>query len=270
MAVVGRLLLIFCLISSVYGLGASVYGARGGGREWVDSGRRTMYVIAAMAAIAFVILDVAFITSNFSYKSSRAARARRRRPSIAPRRSGPHSRVLAAAVGAAALLVVEPGAAADAPQGASTNYPLYGAQSVLFNVQPGFFFVRAQRAVRRQPLRDHERRLPSEGAGLDLLLRHTTMMIHPPMLYSGYTLLTVPFAFAVGALITRQARAPSGSQVTRRFALGRVAVPRHRDSARRALVLHRAGLGRLLGLGPGRERGADAVAVLRRPSSTRS
>jgi cytochrome c-type biogenesis protein CcmF len=44
------------------------------------------------------------------------------------------------------------------------------------------------------------------------------MMIHPPMLYSGYTLLTIPFAFAVGALISGRL----GSQwiaVTRRFAL---------------------------------------------------
>ncbi len=30
------------------------------------------------------------------------------------------------------------------------------------------------------------------------------MMIHPPMLYSGYTLFAVPFAFAIGALITRR------------------------------------------------------------------
>ena len=30
------------------------------------------------------------------------------------------------------------------------------------------------------------------------------MMIHPPMLYSGYTLFAVPFAFAVGALVTRR------------------------------------------------------------------
>ena len=30
------------------------------------------------------------------------------------------------------------------------------------------------------------------------------MMIHPPMLYSGYTLFAVPFAFAIGALVTRR------------------------------------------------------------------
>ncbi len=40
----------------------------------------------------------------------------------------------------------------------------------------------------------------------------------------------------------------------------RLGPPRLRPPARRPLVLHRARLGRLLGLGPGRERGADAVA----------
>ena len=30
------------------------------------------------------------------------------------------------------------------------------------------------------------------------------MMIHPPMLYSGYTLFAIPFAFAVAALVTRR------------------------------------------------------------------
>jgi cytochrome c-type biogenesis protein CcmF len=45
---------------------------------------------------------------------------------------------------------------------------------------------------------------PAEGAGLNPLLRHPSMMIHPPMLYSGYTLFTVPFAFAIGALVTRR------------------------------------------------------------------
>ena len=44
------------------------------------------------------------------------------------------------------------------------------------------------------------------------------MMIHPPMLYSGYTLFAVPFAFAVGALIVRRVDAEWIS-ATRRFAL---------------------------------------------------
>ena len=44
------------------------------------------------------------------------------------------------------------------------------------------------------------------------------MAIHPPMLYSGYVFFTIPFAFAVGALITRRLDA-SWIRSTRRFAL---------------------------------------------------
>src|SRR4051794_24349721 len=58
----------------------------------------------------------------------------------------------------------------------------------------------------------------AEGAGLNPLLRHPSMMIHPPMLYSGYTLFAVPFAFAVGALITRRVDA-EWIRVTRPFTL---------------------------------------------------
>src|SRR5205807_9762713 len=59
---------------------------------------------------------------------------------------------------------------------------------------------------------------PAEGAGLHPLLRHPSMMVHPPMLYSGYTLFTIPFAFAVGALVTRRLDA-EWIALTRRFAL---------------------------------------------------
>src|SRR5919202_6069976 len=59
---------------------------------------------------------------------------------------------------------------------------------------------------------------PQDGVGLNPLLRHPSMMIHPPMLYSGYTLFAVPFAFAVGALAVRRVDAEWFS-ATRRFAL---------------------------------------------------
>ncbi|MEY2517645.1 MAG: cytochrome c-type biosis protein CcmF, partial [bacterium] len=59
----------------------------------------------------------------------------------------------------------------------------------------------------------------TEGNGLNPLLRHPSMMIHPPMLYSGYTLFAIPFAFAIGALATRQVGAADWIRSTRRFAL---------------------------------------------------
>ncbi|HEX4669732.1 MAG TPA: cytochrome c-type biogenesis CcmF C-terminal domain-containing protein [Solirubrobacterales bacterium] len=60
--------------------------------------------------------------------------------------------------------------------------------------------------------------VPADGIGLNPLLQHPSMMIHPPMLYSGYVSLTVPFAFAIGALITRRLDA-EWIRSTRRFAL---------------------------------------------------
>jgi cytochrome c-type biogenesis protein CcmF len=43
-----------------------------------------------------------------------------------------------------------------------------------------------------------------DGNGLDPLLQYWTMAIHPPNLYLGYVGSTVPFAFAIAALITKQ------------------------------------------------------------------
>jgi cytochrome c-type biogenesis protein CcmF len=59
---------------------------------------------------------------------------------------------------------------------------------------------------------------PANGAGLNPLLQHPSMMIHPPMLYSGYVAFTIPFAFAIGALVARRLDA-EWIRATRRFAL---------------------------------------------------
>lgn len=42
----------------------------------------------------------------------------------------------------------------------------------------------------------------SDGQGLNPLLRHPGMIIHPPMLYLGFVSFVIPFAFAVAALVT--------------------------------------------------------------------
>ncbi len=44
--------------------------------------------------------------------------------------------------------------------------------------------------------------LPPDGRGLNPLLRHPGMIIHPPMLYLGFVSFVIPYAFAMAALIT--------------------------------------------------------------------
>jgi cytochrome c-type biogenesis protein CcmF len=211
MAVVGRVLLIFCLVSCIYGFGASLYGARGGGRQWVDSGRRAMYMLALMAAISFVILDIAFLSSNFSYNivasgSSTTTPTFYRAAAIWSTQQGSLLLwvLLLSSWSSLALLLTRRRVPEIVPY----------AQSVLF-VLSGFFI--GLTVLFANPFATSSTP-PSEGAGLDPLLRHTTMMIHPPMLYSGYTLLMVPFAFAVGALVSGRLSV-DWIAVTRRFAL---------------------------------------------------
>jgi cytochrome c-type biogenesis protein CcmF len=44
---------------------------------------------------------------------------------------------------------------------------------------------------------------PADGNGLNPLLQYPEMVLHPPMLYLGYVGFSVPFAFALGALMMR-------------------------------------------------------------------
>src|ERR1700744_2297820 len=210
MASAGRVLLILCLLSSVYGLGASLYGGRSGQREWVDSGRRAMYSILLMSAIAFVILDIAFITSDFSYKivasgSSTTTPLFYRAAAIWSTQQGSLLLwvMLLSFWSSLALLVTRRRVREIVPYAQSVllGFSIFFVGLIVFFANPF--------ATSATP--------PSEGAGLDPLLRHTTMMIHPPMLYSGFTLLLVPFAFCIGALASGRLGA-EWIQVTRRFA----------------------------------------------------
>jgi len=44
--------------------------------------------------------------------------------------------------------------------------------------------------------------IPQDGNGMNPLLRHAGMVIHPPMLYLGFVGFTIPYAFAMAALIS--------------------------------------------------------------------
>jgi cytochrome c-type biogenesis protein CcmF len=45
---------------------------------------------------------------------------------------------------------------------------------------------------------------PADGRGLNPQLQNPGMMIHPPMLYLGYISITIPFAFAMAALLSKR------------------------------------------------------------------
>jgi cytochrome c-type biogenesis protein CcmF len=59
---------------------------------------------------------------------------------------------------------------------------------------------------------------PTDGQGLNPLLRHPGMVIHPPMLYLGFVASVIPYAFAMAALITGRTD-DRWIRVTRRWTL---------------------------------------------------
>jgi len=211
MATVGRALLILGLVVAVYGIAASLYGARTGRRAWVDSGRRSMYAIAGLMTSAFLILEVAFLRSDFSYTivsnaSSTTTPTLYKAAAVWSTQQGSLLLwvFLLSLWSSLALFLTRRRVREIAPY----------ATAILL----GFctFFI-ALATLFANPFTTTSSP-PAEGAGLDPLLRHTTMMIHPPMVYTGYTMLTIPFAFALAALITGRLNA-EWIQVTRRFAL---------------------------------------------------
>src|SRR5690349_3447675 len=59
---------------------------------------------------------------------------------------------------------------------------------------------------------------PADGRGLNPLLRHPGMIIHPPLLYLGFVSFVIPYAFAFAALITGRTD-DRWIRLTRRWAL---------------------------------------------------
>jgi cytochrome c-type biogenesis protein CcmF len=211
MAVVGRIALALALVVALYGVGASVYGARRARRDWVDSGRRAVYALAAILTVAIAILEVAFLSNDFGYDT------------------------VAATSSTTTPLLYRASALWSSQQGSLllwvwllsiwSSVAIYITRNRLRDVVPyatavllGFGAFFAGLLVFFDSPFAHTSPAPADGSGLDPLLRNPSMLIHPPMLYSGYTFFTIPFAFAVGALIVRRVDA-DWIRVTRRFAL---------------------------------------------------
>ncbi|HJU72916.1 MAG TPA: cytochrome c biogenesis protein CcsA, partial [Gemmatimonadaceae bacterium] len=62
--------------------------------------------------------------------------------------------------------------------------------------------------------------VPNDGPGPNPLLQnHVLMAVHPPLLYLGYVGMTVPFGFAIAALVSGEAGKDTWVRLTRRWTL---------------------------------------------------
>src|SRR6266849_3655510 len=82
-----------------------------------------------------------------------------------------------------------------------TDQRLFAHASVVIAAVQVFFLMILNFAA--HPFAIMQGGFPADGSGLNHLLQYPEMVIHPPMLYLGYVGFTVPFAFALGALIMK-------------------------------------------------------------------
>jgi cytochrome c-type biogenesis protein CcmF len=210
MAGLGRACLLLALAVCAYGIGASLYGVRSARVEFSASGRRSVYALALILTVAFAVLELAFLRNDFAFNtvadtSSRTTPTFYRAAAVWSSQEG--SLLLWAW-----LLSLWSSLALFLTRRRMRDIASY-ATAVLLGF--GGFFISlmvfyANPFATTSPA-------PPEGVGLDPLLRFPTMMIHPPMLYSGYTLCTIPLAFGVGALLARRVDA-DWIKAIRRFA----------------------------------------------------
>ncbi len=210
MAGLGFACLVLALVVCAYGIGASLYGVRRGRVEFSESGRRSVYALAGVLTVALIVLEVAFLRNDFAFNtvadtSSRTTPALYRAAAVWSSQEG--SLLLWAWLmslwSSLALFL--------------TRKRLRDVAAYATAIMLGFggFFV-ALMVFYANPFATTNP-APPEGVGLDPLLRFPTMIIHPPMLYSGYTLCTIPLAFGMGALLARRVDA-DWIKAIRRFA----------------------------------------------------
>ena len=211
MAELGRLCLILALLVCAYGIVTSLYGARSGRDEWRVAGRRSVYGLAAALTLAFAVLELAFLRNDFSFNtvadtSSTTTPTFYKAAAVWSSQEG--SLLLWAwllSLWSSLVLFLTRRRLRDVSAYATAILLGFGGFFVSLMVFYATPFATTTPA-------------PPDGVGLDPLLRHPSMMIHPPMLYSGYTLCIVPLAFGMGALLARKVDA-EWIRATRRFAL---------------------------------------------------
>ncbi|HEY8303502.1 MAG TPA: cytochrome c-type biogenesis CcmF C-terminal domain-containing protein [Solirubrobacteraceae bacterium] len=211
MAQLGGACLVLALAVCVYGIGASLYGVRTARPRWSESGRRSVYALAGILTVAFAILEVAFLRNDFGFNTvadTSSATTPTFYKAAAVWSSQEGSLLLWAwllSLWSSLVLFLT-----------RTRMREVSAYATAILLGFGGFFISlmifyATPFATTNPA-------PADGVGLDPLLRHPSMMIHPPMLYSGYTLCMVPLAFGLGALLARKVDA-EWIRATRRFAL---------------------------------------------------
>src|SRR6187551_93028 len=211
-ASVGGAALALAFLTAIFAAVAALLG-RDGNQRWVDISRRAVYGLFALLTLCVVLIELAFAGDDFSLNivQQHSSIETPNFYKLAAMWSSQEGSLLLWAW----VLSIASSLALYATKGKLREVVPY-ATAVMASIA-AFFTGLMLFAGGVNPFSSMGQ-APVDGVGLNPLLQHPSMMIHPPMLYSGYVAFTVPFAFAIGALVTRRLDA-EWIRATRRFAL---------------------------------------------------
>ena len=211
-AVVGTISLALALALALYGATAAIVGVRTGRPRVVESARTTAYSLLALVVVANLAMLAALLANDFSIKYV-ALNSSRATPTffkvLALWSADEGSLLLWNLVLAGYLAAVAFRFRRSRPE----TFPW--ALAVLFGVSAFYLLLVLGPTTPFATLAT----APADGRGpLPLLQNHPLMAAHPPMLYLGFIGFTVPFAFAIAALITGRV-SDAWMRITRRWTI---------------------------------------------------
>ncbi|MBI2080365.1 MAG: heme lyase CcmF/NrfE family subunit [candidate division NC10 bacterium] len=194
-AALGHFTLIVALLVTCYGAAAFVVGTRRRLPPLVASAERSVLVSFGLVTLALLVMEYALVTSDFSirYVAGVSTRASPVRYKIAGLWGNLEGSILLWEW----LQVFFIGLAVWRFRRRPHPLAPY-ALAVLLTISAFFLFLLA---VLANPFQQHAP-VPPDGRGLNPLLEVTDMLVHPLLLYHGYVGFSVPFAFAIAALLT--------------------------------------------------------------------
>jgi cytochrome c-type biogenesis protein CcmF len=194
MADLGRAALVVSLGLSVYALVAGTTSAVTNRRRLAASARNALYCCFASTLIAAIVLATALVRHDFSfvYVASHTNRTLPTAYALSAFWGGQEGSLLLWL-----LVLTGYGALAVALNRKLLRDLTAWVVPVLGGIATFFAFVLVAVA---SPF--DTQTAPLDGAGLTPSLQNPYMVAHPPMLYLGYVGLSIPFAFAAGAMLS--------------------------------------------------------------------
>jgi cytochrome c-type biogenesis protein CcmF len=192
----GRAALIVCLGLAVYAVVAGGFAARTRRRRLAESAENAILASFLAVLVASGVLLAALLRHDFSfvYVSKHTSLELPRPYTVSAFWGGQEGSLLLwllilTGYSAAAVLLGR----RSAPSLLGWTVPVLGAVTVFFS----FLLVAVASPFATQAA-------PADGLGLNPSLQNPYMLAHPPFLYLGFVGLTIPFAFAMGALAARR------------------------------------------------------------------